>query len=139
MMTAHENLLAPTDRMLRQFAGLWIVFFAGTAAYQHLHHGRTGVAIGVAVAALTIGPLGLLRPRAVRPIFVGWMMLAYPIGWLVSRVILGVLFYGLFTPFAVIFRLTGRDALALKPKPEAPTYWDRKPAAPDSLQYLRPF
>jgi hypothetical protein len=88
---------------------------------------------------VTIGPLGLAWPRAIKPIFIGWMALVYPIGWVVSHVILGILFYGMFTPVALIFRIIKRDALGLKPQPQGATYWLPKPNAPDKAKYLRQF
>jgi hypothetical protein len=93
----------------------------------------------LAVLAVTVGLLGLTWPRRIKPVFVAWMALAFPIGWIVSRVILGLLFYGLFTPVAWILRLKGRDELGLKRQPEATTYWHRKPSATDKSQYLRQF
>ena len=131
---AHHPL-APSDRMLRQFSGIWIVFFGAIAARQEYHHHHT-VAIVLAALALTLGPLGLVWPRVMKPIFVGWMRLTHPIGWVVSRLVLGLIFYGLFTPFAWVFRLMGRDALRLKPQPQASTYWLVKPRA-DLSQYFR--
>ncbi len=89
--------------------------------------------------AVTVGPLGLMRPRIIRPVFIGWMALAYPIGWSVSRIVLGVVFYGLFTPVAWIFRIIGRDELGLKPQPLAATYWRSKPRPTDKAKYLRQF
>ena len=127
--------LAPSDRMLRQFSGIWIVFFGAIAARQEYHHHHT-VAIVLAALAFTLGPLGLVWPRVMKPIFVGWMRLTHPIGWVVSRLVLGLIFYGLFTPFAWVFRLMGRDALRLKPQPQASTYWLVKPRA-DLSQYFR--
>ena len=140
MNTSHSPF-APSDRMLRQFAALWIVFFGAIAARQEFHYHRDVVAIAVAALAVTVGPLGLLFPRAIRPVFIGWMGLAFPIGWVVSRVVLGVIFYGLFTPVALLFRLIGRDVLVLKARPEAATYWCPKPGAGagDRAQYLRQF
>ena len=128
----------PTERMLKQFAGLWIVFFGGIAAWQHLYHQRSTLALVLAVLAVVVGPLGLVWPRAIRPVFVAWMAAAYPIGWVVSKVVLGVVFYLVFTPMGWIFRLIGRDALQLKPQPGANTYWQPKQTA-DPSGYLRQF
>ena len=33
------------------------------------------------IVAVTVGPAGLLRPSLIRPIYVGWMVLAFPVGW----------------------------------------------------------
>src|SRR6516164_8654718 len=90
----------PSTRMLRQFAGLWIVFFAGLAAWHGLVHERMIAAVVCATLAATLGPLGLIWPACIRPVFVAWIVVAFPIGWVVSRVTLAILFYGLFTPLA---------------------------------------
>lgn len=124
--------------MLRQFSGLWILFFAANAAVQEFRHGRHTLAAVLAVIALTVGPLGLWRPAAVAPIFTGWIRLTAPIGVFVSHILLGIIFYGLFAPIALIFRMIGRDALCLARRPAAETYWQAKPEAAPS-RYLRPF
>ena len=108
----------PPRTMLRQFAGLWLVFFGGMALWQVLGRGQIGLAAILAVLALTIGPLGLARPEWVRLIYVGWMVLAFPIGWTVSQVMLAVMFFGLFTPIGLVFRLIGRDPLHAHRRPE---------------------
>ncbi len=76
----------PPRKTLRQFAGLWLVFFGGMALWQALVRGRNWTGAVLAVLALTIGPLGLARPEWMRWIYVGWMVLAFPIGWTVSQV-----------------------------------------------------
>jgi RsiW-degrading membrane proteinase PrsW (M82 family) len=138
-MSAPKNMFHPTDRMLRQFAALWILFFLAIAARQEFQHHHHMAAVVLAALAVTVGPLGLAWPRGIRPIFIGWMGLAYPIGWTVSRIVLGIIFYGLFTPVAWIFRLIGRDELVLKAQPNAVTYWHSKPGAADKAQYMRQF
>ena len=46
------------------------------------------------------------------------MVLAFPIGWTVSQVMLALMFFGLFTPIGLVFRLIGRDPL--QPHPPHP-------------------
>src|SRR5579875_2933543 len=107
---------APDSRTLRQFAALWVAFFGGIAAWQGLVRGRVGLALAMAALAI-VGGLGLIRPRLIRPVFVSWMVLAFPIGWAVSLLTLGLVYYGLFLPIGLAFRLAGRDALQLRPRP----------------------
>lgn len=128
----------PSRKMLRQFAALWLVFF-GSLAIWHELHGRSQLAWTLGIAAAVVGMAGLLFPPLVRWIFVGWTIAVFPIGWLVSRVMLAALFYGLFTPLALLFRLLGRDALGLKRKPDAATYWQTKPIVTDMNRYLQQF
>ena len=128
----------PPDRMLRQFAGLSLAIFGGIAAWR----AWTGVVdnwtIGWAAAAVLIGGIGLVSPRAIRPVYQGWMVVAFPIGWTVSKVVLGAMLYLVFTPLALFFRLTGRDALKLK-KRTAASYWEKKAPAKTGAEYLRQF
>jgi hypothetical protein len=123
----------PPLKTLRQFAGIWLVFFGGWAVHQGVMRGHAVAGAILGIAALTIGLLGLIRPAAVRPIYVGWMVLAFPIGWTVSFLILALVYFGLFTPIGLVFRLIGRDALARTRRVGAPTYWMPKPA-PTSLR-----
>src|SRR5438270_6065136 len=118
---------APPVKTLRQFALLWLLFFGSLACWQGLVQENGPWALGFAIAALTLGLLGLVWPQAVRPVFVGWMVLAFPVGWCVSRVILACLFFGVFTPVALLFKLLGRDALRLRPAPATASYWTAKP------------
>ncbi|WP_422930226.1 SxtJ family membrane protein [Singulisphaera sp. PoT] len=130
---------APPSRMLRQFSALWLVFFVGIAAWQGFAKGREDLAIGIAILAVAVGALGLIWPQAVRPIFVGWMILAFPIGWTVSLVLLGLVYFGLVLPTGLALRLSGRDVLGLKPRPEAETYWLPRHAPSNIRQYFRQF
>jgi hypothetical protein len=140
IMSSHPNSpFNPTDRMLKQFSGMWILFFGAIAAWQQFRHERQVLALVLALLAVTLGPLGIARPRAMRRVFVAWMALAFPIGWLVSKVVLAVMFYAVFTPMAWAFKLSGRDALQLKRQPDATTYWQTKPTTVDASRYLRQF
>ena len=129
----------PSRATLRQFAGLWLVFFGGLALWQGLVRGQTGLATLCAVLALTIGPLGLIRPGWIRPIYVGWMILAFPIGWTVSQVILLIMYFGLFMPIGLIFRLIGRDPLHRVRRVGVESYWAPKPAPADVRSYFKQF
>jgi hypothetical protein len=50
-----------------------------------------------------------------------------------------MIYYGVFTPVALAFRVVGRDALRLRPRPNLPTYWLPKPRAADAASYFRQF
>lgn len=130
---------SPPARTLRQFAGLWIVFFGGLACWRAFGREQVTLGIVLGVAAVVVGAAGLVRPQLVRPIFVGWMIVAFPIGWTVSRVLLAAVFYGVFTPVGLVFRLMGRDVLHLRFAPNRDSYWTPKPATTDLRRYFRQF
>src|SRR5919202_384819 len=120
---------APPARTLRQFAGLWLLFCTGLACSRLVRHGPTAGAAACALLAVTVGPLGLWRPAAVRPVYVGLMVLTFPLGWVVSRLVLACLWYGVFTPLGLALRLAGRDPLRLRASPDRTTYWEPRPGA----------
>ena len=133
-----EVTAAPSTKTLRQFAGLCIVVF-GLLAGLRLWRGDTGT-MTVAIAAVggTIGVLGLAWPAAIRYVYTGWMIAAFPIGWTVSRIIVTALFYLVFTPFALVFRVIGRDALHLR-RGQPRSYWAKGETAESAESYFSQF
>jgi hypothetical protein len=129
----------PPDRTLRQFAGLWLACFGGLAAWEWFGPGHSTRAIVLAVLALTVGPLGLAWPRAIRPVYVAWMVLAFPIGWTVSQLVLAAMYYGLFTPIGLVFRILGRDPMQRALRPGADSYWAPKATPADPRRYFKQF
>lgn len=44
-------------------------------------------------------------------------------GKIAARLLMAVLFYAVVTPIGLVMRLTGRDSLSLRRRPDAPSYW----------------
>jgi hypothetical protein len=129
----------PSRKTLRQFAWLCLAFFGGMALWQALVKERTTLGLILAMLAVSVSSLGLLRPEWLRFLYVGWMILAFPIGWTVSQVMLAVLFYGLFTPIGLVFRLMGRDPLERTRQLNRESYWEPKPTPTDLKRYFKQF
>jgi hypothetical protein len=129
---------APSPTLLRQFAGLWLTVFGGLAVWRwwHGNDGMGTTAIGV--AALVIGGAGLVAPASIRLVYTGWMIVAFPIGWTVSRLVLGTVFFIVFTAVGVFFRLTGRDALRMR-RGRHDTYWIPKESPSSNEEYLHQY
>ena len=131
--------LNPTARVLRQFAAAWLVLLLTVGVHRYLVCGQEGLGITVGLLGVLVGAMGLIRPAAVRWLFIGATVLAFPIGWLVSQVMLALMFYGIVTPLALWFRWRGRDLLARKPAPDRPSFWMPKPAPEDLRSYFRQY
>jgi AcrR family transcriptional regulator len=127
---------ALSNSLLRQFAALWLAFCGGFAYLSYMRE-RLLVALVAAGLALAFGPAGLVRPKLIRPLFVLLTNLTAPIGWLVSRVFLAVLYYGVFTPFALLFRLLGRDVLCRRGRRDVASFWTVRRATADIPSYFR--
>ena len=70
--------------------------------------------------------LGFILPSVLRPVYRIWMLLAYFIGGIVSRVILTVLFYVVLTPTGLVLRLFGKDVLDQRFEKDRESYWIKK-------------
>ena len=128
-----------SNRTLRQFAGAWLVFFLAFGVHQYLARGHRPLGLAFMGLAVVIGALGQIKPGAVRWLFVGWMALAFPIGWLISLLMLLLMFYGIITPVALLFRTRGRDLLSRKPAPSRPSFWIPKVTPLDVRSYFRQY
>jgi hypothetical protein len=129
--------LKPPAATLRWFATFAALFLDGLAGWQFLAHDGRLLPLVLLVAAMVVALLGWLCPVVLRPVFVGWMVLVFPVGWLVSHLVLAFLFYGIFTPLGLFFRLVGRDILSRRFPSNQESYWVDKPAAEDVRRYFR--
>ena len=67
--------------------------------------------------------LGGITPFILKPIYKIWMIFAVIIGWIMTRVILSVLFFSIITTIGIFTRLIGKDFLNLKIKSNE-SYWN---------------
>ncbi len=72
-------------------------------------------------AAITV--IFFAVPPAQKPIYLGWMYLAFPIGWTISHLLLGIVYYVVLTPIGVIMRLLGRDPMHRRYDKAAASYY----------------
>ncbi|HKU51362.1 MAG TPA: SxtJ family membrane protein, partial [Nitrospira sp.] len=75
---------------------------------------------------------GAVMPSLLREIYTGWMFLGHILGWINTRIILGIVFYGIVTPMGIVMKMMGRDPMRRKFNPEATTYRVVREARPVS-------
>ena len=129
----------PTPRHLRQFALAGAAFLLAIAALGSSRRGWSPGPGCLAALGIGLGLVGVLRPRWVRVPYLVSMAVTFPIGWVVSHLILAVIYYGVFTTVALVFRLVRRDALQRRLEPSAPTYWQPKGQTDDLRRYFRQY
>ncbi|MDJ0731368.1 MAG: SxtJ family membrane protein [Crocosphaera sp.] len=62
----------------------------------------------------TLAIVALFIPQSLAPIYQGWMRVAQVLAWVNSRVILGLIFFIIVTPMALIMKIIKRDPLKRK-------------------------
>ena len=68
----------------------------------------------IAILASAFIGLGLILPILLKPIYFIWMVFAAILGWIMTRVILSLVFYLIITPIGLITKMIGEDFLAIK-------------------------
>ena len=140
--------LRPEPRQLRQFGWVALVAFGLLGSMVLWRGGLFGASFGsgagpVACALWALGAasalLSIVWPEGNRPLFVGLGVLAFPIGWVVSHVVLAILFFGVLTPVGLLFRLLSRDALERAFRPEMKSYWVDLREVTDESDYFRQY
>ena len=125
----------PSDRI---FGFVFACVFAILGAISMLRGGALSLYL-FAFSALTLA-VALGRPMWLAPLNRLWMRFGELLHRLVSPVVLGVIFFGVIAPFALVMKLFGRDSMRRRHDPEATSYWiARDPAGPDSESFRDQF
>jgi hypothetical protein len=129
----------PSRKDLNVF-GLLLALFVGvigllTWKRTHTLHAQSIIwLVGAAVVVLFF----ILRPLQ-KPLYLGWMYAAYPIGWVVSHIIMSLAFYLAVVPVALIMRAMGKDPMQRQFDRSATSYWVPREQVQDLKQYFRQF
>lgn len=130
----------PPERVLRQFAAIWLPAFFALAGYSFARQsGRWAVTLVVWSVVAFVAIASAIKPRLIRPIFVAWMVAVFPIGWTVSRLLLALIYYAVVTPIGIGLRLAGRDPIARRFDRSAASYWTPRSQVKDAGRYFKQF
>ena len=97
----------------RKFGFFFTFAFAAAAAY-FFHAASITWAYVFVTATLIFLLITLIKSDVLLPLNKLWMRFGLLLGMIVSPIVLGIIFFGLFTPIAILMRLSGRDELRLR-------------------------
>ncbi|HZT18148.1 MAG TPA: SxtJ family membrane protein [Dongiaceae bacterium] len=133
-LASHGQVKLSSDRT---FGLVFAAFFTIIGLVPLLHHGHVRWwAIGLAAVFLVVA---LTVPKILKPFNQLWYQIGRLLHRIVNPVVMGVLFFVVITPAALLLRLAGKDLLKLKRDPEAASYWiHRTPPGPEpqSLKHM---
>jgi hypothetical protein len=109
-----------TKKQHRSFALMVGGIFVVIGLWPLIH--SEGIRLWAVILGSVLMVLGVLVPGRLGPIYKAWMAVGYVLGWVNTRLILGVIYYGLLTPMGLVMRLWGRDAMRLRNDHGASTY-----------------
>ena len=127
-----------TRENLRKFA-ITVTVVLAVIGVVLLWKNRAGYQYLWLIAGLLI-VCGWAVPAILKPLYFVWLAFAALLGWIMTRVILGILFYIIFTPIGVIGRMLGKRFLDLRWKAAVDSYWEyRKDRRFDPERYEKQF
>ena len=130
----------PSRPELNQFGFIWLGFFLLAAGGLWLKLHSPVVSIALAAIAVVVPVVGWVVPSFMRVVYVGLSYVAWPIGFVVSYVLLGAVYYLVVTPVGLITRAVGYDPMHRCFDPEAPSYWiERNDGERGPRSYFRQF
>ena len=127
MLLAEIKNIKSTTKEVRKFGitiGIFLFVIAGFLFWKDRATYPYFIYAGVAFAAT-----GLILPIVLKPIYRAWMTFAVIMGFIMTRVILTILFFGIFTPASVISKLLRKDLLNKKIDNDSQSYWVKRPSA----------
>ena len=129
----------PSRRQLATFGACWLLFFGciGIAMLRRGDSWTTAATVGA--IAVVVPVIGWVLPRFMRLVYVGMAYLTFPIGFVVSHLILGVVYYFVVAPTGLLMRLFGHDPLHRRFDANAKSYWVPRETPPDMKRYFRQF
>ncbi len=138
--------LKPSDQTLRQFGFIAFAVFCALAVCAWFgllmfHFSLGGARLPVTVILVGIaclsGMISLAYPRANRYLYLALTIIAYPIGIVVSHVILLILYFGVLTPTGLLLRIFGRDPMSRRFATNIQSYWHDVRPNRDRASYFR--
>lgn len=113
-----NNIELPSNKKFGYFFSFIFFIFA---IYFYIEHNSVYVFLFLALSLLFI-IVTIFTPETLLPLNKLWMSFGFLLGMVISPLVLGILFFLIFTPFAITMRIFGRDELFLKMKTKK-THW----------------
>ena len=107
---------------LRKFGltvGIVLMIIAGLLFWKEKESSQIFFGVGAIILLTTI-----TIPVILKPVYSIWMVLGIIIGWIMTRIILSLLFYIILTPIGLVLRLFGKQVLELRWNKSEQSYWN---------------
>jgi len=126
-----------SPRALRRFGfivGSVLLLLGSFFLWRHRGAGWPLISIGTVLVLA-----GGLAPLSLKWIYAPWMIIALALGWIVTRILLTIVFFLVVTPIGLAQRLLGKRVIEVDCKACVASYWQSRTVPPASEEYERQF
>lgn len=116
--------LKPSEKQLREFGdialcmsnivGLLLMWIAGLSFKAF---------VIFCICGVTVYLLSRISLKLVRPVYLGLIVLTFPIGWVISHTVMAIFYYIIISGVGLVFKILKRDPLHRAYDPQAASYW----------------
>ncbi len=110
------------NKELRNFGLIMAAFFGIVLGVLPMLIKKSDIKVWTVIVAVAFLLPSLTYPKALKWLYQFWMLIGLVLGWIQTRIILSVIYFGLVTPIAYFMRLRGKDILNMKLDKAATTY-----------------
>ena len=127
----------PSRRELAVFGLIWLVFFGIVGAIVWSKSDLATAASIIWAVAVVVPVVGWMVPSLMRIVYLGMTYASLPIGFVVSHVILAIVYYLVMTPIGLVMRMFGHDPMQRRFDRDAKTYWIPREQPEQIERYFR--
>ncbi|WP_373073610.1 SxtJ family membrane protein [Sulfurimonas sp.] len=117
---------------IKIFTFIWIAIFATIFFYQLVKYNNFIPIVLVIIISLILTVL--FKPVLLSKPYTLWIKFGEFIGNIMSKIIMSVLYFGLFTPVSILLKIFGKDLLRKKMDKKESTYWISRETQPQSMK-----
>tara|TARA_B100000900_G_C20570152_1_gene712904 strand:- start:1443 stop:1844 length:402 start_codon:yes stop_codon:yes gene_type:complete len=133
-MIINKNIALPPNQ---KFGYFFTLVFLITSIYSYFRENNM-VFYVLGACSIVFFIVTLLKAEILKPLNKLWMGFGLVLGMIVSPMVMGVIFFMIFTPIGILMRLFGRDELLLQFKAKS-SYWIKRHEDIHSNSFRRQF
>ncbi len=117
---------------LKTFALIWAGIFIVIGLAPFLKHGN--IRIWAVIVSLIFITLAFSKPEILTKFYQIWLKIGHFIGGIISKIIMFILYFGVFTPVSLVLKFIGKDLLNKKLDRSKKSYWIDRERQPESMK-----
>ncbi len=130
----YKNVKLPSNR---KFGLFFALLFTLVASY--LMNNNNLLAYILYFVSIIFISISLIKADILQPLNRAWMSLGFFLGLVIGPITLGIVFFGLITPFAFFLKLINRDELGLRTSQKSSFWKDRVENFQDTISFRNQF
>lgn len=135
-MAAFDFRSSPADRQLRQFGAVCLVALP-LLAWSLCRSFEIFWWAGI--PGLLFFVTGVIEPKLLRPVYRALTVVTLPVGLIAGEALMLLIFFGLFLPVSVVFRIAGHDFRGRRNQWNADTSWRERKTSSSVGRYFHQF